>query len=211
MPRAFTESNLVIASHNEGKISEITELLKPYNIAVEGGTACNLSEPEENGDTFEANALIKARFFAENTGKPSLADDSGLVIPVLGGAPGIYSARWAGPEKDFTAAMQKVESALLESMTVADGYEAHFVCVLALCWPDGHTETFEGKVFGNLTFPPRGDKGFGYDPIFIPQGHQLTFAEIEPAKKHTISHRAQAFRKLIDACFAAEERTSAAS
>lgn len=195
--RPFKEGKLVIASHNEGKVREINDLLSPFGVAVSSAGALDLPEPEENGETFVDNALIKARAAARTSGLPSLADDSGLAVDVLGGAPGIHSARWAGPEKNFDLAMKKVMEATADFETA----RAHFVCALALCWPDGHTETFEGYVHGALTWPPRGDKGFGYDPIFIPDGDDRTFAEMEPDEKHAISHRAEAFQQLVNACF----------
>ncbi len=199
--RKFTEKELVIASHNTGKIREIGELLVPYDVHVSGGTEYNLPEPEETEDSFIGNARLKSEYFAAHVHKPCLADDSGLVVPALDGAPGIYSARWAGEPRDFYQAMGRVKKELEERKLKPEGQDAHFVCALALTWPDGHTEVVEGKVFGALTFPPRGEKGFGYDPIFIPEGHQLTFAEIEPEAKHRISHRANAFNQLIEHVF----------
>jgi XTP/dITP diphosphohydrolase len=183
---------LVIASHNSGKVVEIDELLTPYGLDIVGAAALGLPEPEENGDTFEANAALKAHAAAKASGLPALADDSGLVVPALGGAPGIYSARWAGPNKDFAVAMERVRRELGER-----DRRAHFVAVLALAWPDGDAALFRGEVHGHLVFPPRGERGFGYDPIFIPDGREETFGEIEPAKKHRISHRARAFAKLV--------------
>lgn len=196
-PRRFTEDRLVLASHNPGKVVEIADLLRPLGVAVQSAGELGLPEPEETGTTFVENAELKARAAAEGAGLPALADDSGLCVEALGGDPGIYSARWAGPGKDFRIAMEKVNAAL-------DGREslAHFVCALALAWPDGHVETVEGRVDGRLTWPPRGEKGFGYDPIFVPEGHEITFGEMEPEKKHAISHRADAFRKLLARCFA---------
>lgn len=199
--KPFTEDTLVIASHNKGKIKEISELLKPFNVEVVPGNP-KLKEPEEDGETFEENALIKARFFAKKMKMPALADDSGLAVNALDGAPGIYSARWGGPEKDFDLAMQKVENTIKEMDMIPDGQQAHFVCALALCWPNGEEATFTGKVSGRLTFPKRGEKGFGYDPIFTPDGHQQTFAEMDPKAKHKISHRAHAFEQLVQECFA---------
>ncbi len=202
--RRFEGGKLVIASHNPGKVSEIVELLAPYGAEIVPAADLGLAEPEETGDTFAANAELKALAAAEAAGLPALADDSGLVVGALSGEPGIHSARWAGPDKDFQAAMQKVEEALKGQ----DDRGAHFTCVLALCWPDGHMETFEGTVMGTLVWPPRGNKGFGYDPIFVAArdsrgaaGHDITFGEMDPAEKHQISHRADAFRKLVDACF----------
>ncbi len=196
MARTFTEPKLVIATHNPGKLREIADLLAPFGTKVLSAGELGLPEPVEDEDTFIGNALIKARAAVQGSGKPALSDDSGLVVPALGGQPGIHSARWAGPEKDFDLAMEKVWTEL------GDGdRRAHFACALALCWPDGGAETFEGTVYGTLVWPPRGDKGFGYDPMFIPDGHAITFGEFEHAEKHTISHRATAFRKLVQACF----------
>ncbi len=197
MARRFEGGRLVIASHNPGKVREIAELLVPLGADVVSAAELNLIEPEETGKTFVANALLKARAAAEAAGMAALADDSGLAVAALGGEPGIYSARWAGPDKDFTLAMEQVEHKLADK----DDRRAHFVCALALGWPDGHTETFEGFVHGELVWPPRGDKGFGYDPVFVAGGHDLTFGEMAPADKHAISHRADAFRKLVAACF----------
>ena len=197
MARRFEGHELVIASHNPGKIREIGDLLKPFDVAVMSAGALGLDEPEETETTFIGNALLKANASAAGSGRPALADDSGLAVTALGGAPGIYSARWAGPGKDFSVAMQRVQNELGDSADLS----AHFVCALALAWPDGHAETFEGRVDGTLTFPPRGEKGFGYDPIFIPNGYDVTFAEMDPEKKHAMSHRADAFRQLVAACF----------
>jgi XTP/dITP diphosphohydrolase len=199
-PRRFTDRQLVIASHNAGKAREIAELLAPYGIEVISAAALDLPEPEETGATFVANAELKARAAATRSRLPALADDSGLVVDALGGMPGIYSARWAGPGRDFRVAMARVERELQERQ--ATDRRAHFVAVLSLCWPDGHCESFEGRVDGSLVWPPRGDKGFGYDPIFIADGQTVTFGELDPALKHAISHRAAAFRKLTAACFA---------
>jgi XTP/dITP diphosphohydrolase len=198
MARRFADGRLVIATHNRGKLVEIEALLRPFGVAVVGAGALGLPEPEETGETFEANAELKAHAAAKASGLPALADDSGMVVPALDGAPGIYSARWAGPERDFAHAMALVE-ARLDSH--ADR-SASFVAVLALAWPDGHSETFRGEVEGQLVFPPRGTRGFGYDPIFVPAGGRETFGEMDPAAKHAISHRARAFRKLVAACFA---------
>jgi len=195
--RRFGGGKLVIASHNQGKVREIGDLLAPFGADVVSAATLGLPEPEETGATFVANAELKARAAATASGLPALADDSGLAVTALGGAPGIYSARWAGPEKDFVAAMARIDAELGD----AADRSAHFVCVLSLAWPDGHCDSFEGTVAGEIVWPPRGDKGFGYDPIFRPIGGSLTFAEIEPAAKHAISHRADAFRQLVAACF----------
>ncbi len=197
MARKFAGSQLVIATHNPGKLREISELLAPFAVAVCGAGALGLPEPEETGDSFEANAALKALAAATASGLPALADDSGLVVPALGGAPGIYSARWAGPDKNFGRAMALVE----ERLAGNPDRRAHFVAVLALAWPDGHVDTFRGEAHGGLVWPPRGTRGFGYDPMFLPEGGSLTFGEMDPAAKHAISHRADAFRKLVTACF----------
>ena len=192
----FPGDRLVIASHNPGKVEEIAALLAPFAVETISAGLLGLAEPEETGDTFEANAALKAAAAAQASGLPALADDSGLVVPSLGGAPGIYSARWAGPAKDFRAAMERVHRQLANKDRAAS-----FVAVLALGWPNGWTEHFRGEVQGTLTWPPRGDRGFGYDPMFVPHGRTLTFGEIDPAEKHRISHRARAFAKLVEACF----------
>lgn len=197
-PRPFTGDELVIASHNRGKVHEIVALLRPYVQNFIAAADLGLPEPEETESTFTGNAELKARAAATVSGRPALADDSGLVVPALGGAPGIYSARWAGPERDFPLAMERVISELGEKDSAA-----HFVCALALAWPDGHCETVEGRVFGRLVWPARGLRGFGYDPIFVADGHTQTFGEMQPAAKHAISHRAAAFRQLVERCFAA--------
>ncbi len=198
MARKFTGDRLVIATHNSGKLKEIGELVAPFGVVVVGAAALGLPEPAERGDSFEANAELKALAAAKASGLPALADDSGLVIPALGGAPGIYSARWAGPDRDFGRAMALVE----ERLAGNPDRRARFVAALALAWPDGHIETFRGEARGTLVWPPRGERGFGYDPIFVPEGGRLTFGEMDPALKHAISHRADAFRKLVAACFA---------
>jgi len=197
--RRFDAPRLIIASHNSGKVREIAELMSPYGVEVVSAAAANLPEPEETGDTFVANAELKARAAASAAGLPALADDSGLVVEALGGAPGIYSARWAGPTKDFGIAMARIEQEL-EAKAATDR-RAHFIAALSLCWPDGHCESFEGRVDGSLVWPPRGTRGFGYDPMFRPAGHDQTFGEMQPAAKHAISHRADAFRQLTAACF----------
>jgi len=196
--RRFAGDRLVVATHNPGKLVEIAELLSPFGVDVLGAAALGLRAPEETGATFEANAELKARAAAEASKLPALADDSGLVVPALGGEPGIYSARWAGAERDFGRAMARVERELAGKRD----RRAHFVAALALAWPDGHVETFRGEVHGSLTWPPRGERSFGYDPIFVPDGETPTFGEMEPARKHAMSHRADAFRKLVGACFA---------
>ena len=197
MARRFSGGRLVIASHNPGKVTEIAELLQPFGVEVVSAGALGLAEPEETGQSFAENALLKARAAAMAAGLPALSDDSGLVVPALDGAPGIYSARWAGPGKDFGRAMAKVEQALAGKTD----RRAHFACALAIAWPDGHAELFEGTVHGTLVWPPRGDRGFGYDPMFKADGHNETFGEMAPAAKHRISHRARAFQLLVDGCF----------
>jgi len=195
--RRFTEKRLIIASHNSGKVREIGELLDPWSVEVVSAAELNLPEPEETGLTFAANAKLKAHAAALATKLPALADDSGLCVNALDGSPGIYSARWGGPQKDFDVAMERVNA----EMGDAADRRAQFVCALALTWPDGHSEIFEGTVDGTLVWPPRGDRGFGYDPMFLGEGDTGTYGEIEPMEKHAKSHRAVAFRKLIDACF----------
>ena len=196
MARQFQGANLVVASHNPGKLAELGDLLTPHAIRIVAASELGVAEPAETGASFIANAALKARHAAAS-GLPALADDSGLVVPALGGAPGINSARWAGPAKDFASAMTRLQKALGNS---ADR-RAHFAAALALAWPDGHVECFESRVDGNLVWPPRGDRGFGYDPMFQPDGNARTFGEMQPAEKHAISHRARAFRRLIEACF----------
>lgn len=198
MPRKLPPGRLVVASHNAGKVKEINELLAPHAIEAVSAGELGLGEPEETEKTFLGNALLKTQAAAEASGLPALADDSGLETAALGGAPGVYSARWAGGSRDFSAAMARVEREL-KAAGAAD-YSARFVCVLALAWPDGHAETFEGEVRGRLVFPPRGKQGFGYDPIFLPDGEAETFGEMPAEKKHAMSHRANAFRKLINEC-----------
>jgi XTP/dITP diphosphohydrolase len=187
---------LVIASHNKGKVREIEELLSPFGIRSRGALELGLPEPEETGATFSDNAALKARAAANASGLPALADDSGLSVEALGGKPGIHSARWAGPGRDFTAAMARVERELRERDRLDS--RAKFTCVLALANPAGEMELFEGEVHGRLVFPPRGDKGFGYDPIFVADGMEKTFGEIEPPTKHGMSHRARAFERLLE-------------
>lgn len=198
--RKLAPGKLVIASHNEGKVREIRALLEPYGIEPVSAGSLGLPEPDETGTTFIANAELKARSAADLSGLPALADDSGLAVEALGGDPGIYSARWAGEAKDFGLAMRLVHEHLDRAGPEA-GRDAHFVCALSLCWPDGHIESFEGRVDGLIVWPPRGTQGFGYDPIFQPLGHDISFGEMEPDTKHAISHRADAFRKLVAAVF----------
>ena len=192
---------LVIATHNAGKLREIRALLAPFGIECVGAAELDLPEPEETGVTFVDNAELKARASADLSGLPALADDSGLSVDALHGTPGIHSARWAEDEsgnRDFGRAMQRVWTKV-EAAGPDAGHDAHFVCALSLAWPDGDIESFEGKVHGTLVWPPRGDHGFGYDPMFVATGMDRTFAEIAPAEKHAISHRAIAFEKLVEA------------
>ena len=201
MARRFEEKTLLIASHNPGKVREIAALLAPFEVEVISAAEKGLAEPEETGATFTENALLKARAAASVSGLPALADDSGFSIAALDGAPGIHAARFATRDdgvRDFDWAMEQLHEAGQD----AGDDMAWFTCALALAWPDGHTEIFEGRVAGALTWPPRGDRGFGYDPIFVPEGYTTTFAEMNTDDKHAISHRAIAFRKLIEACFA---------
>jgi XTP/dITP diphosphohydrolase len=201
---------VVIATHNAGKLREMRELLALYGIATESAGDLGLPEPRETGKTFAANARIKALAAARASGKVSFADDSGLVVDALDGEPGIHSARWAGPDKDFRAAMNRIQTLLIErGAKRPDQRRAHFVAALCLAWPDSHVEEFEGRVDGVAVWPPRGDKGFGYDPLFRPDGLDRTFGEITADEKHGLppkgqglSHRARAFLKLADACLA---------
>ena len=186
---------LVLATHNPGKYRENAELLEPYGLEVLSAGDLGLPEPEETGSSFEENALLKARAACEATGLAAIADDSGIAVPALGGEPGIHTARWAGPERDFMVAMERVQRALGD----ASDRRGIFVCNLSVVWPDGETASFEGRLEGTLVWPPRGDKGFGFDPMFQPQGFDITFAEMEPAKKHAMSHRALAFAQLSEA------------
>ncbi len=202
--RKLAPGKLVIASHNEGKVREIRALLAPYGVEPVSAGSLGLPEPAETGATFIANAELKARAAADLSGLPALADDSGLAVEALNGEPGIFSARWAGEHKDFSLAMRLVQDHLERAGPEA-GRDAHFVCALSLCWPDGHIESFEGRVDGLIVWPPRGTHGFGYDPIFQPLGHAISFGEMEPDAKHAISHRADAFRKLADAVLPAAE------
>jgi XTP/dITP diphosphohydrolase len=205
--RKLEPGKLVIASHNAGKVKEIRALLEPFGIEPVSAGDLGLPEPEETGTTFAENALLKAHAAAQGSGLPALADDSGLCVAALDGAPGVYTADWAekqpfegGPGRDWYMAMGKVEGKLAELGADADR-SASFTCTLALAWPDGHEEVFEGRVNGALAWPPRGTLGFGYDPVFVPSGREQSFAELDPAAKHAISHRAEAFRKLVSALF----------
>ena len=196
--RKLAPGRLVAATHNPGKVRELTDLFSDIGFTAVSAGELGLPEPEETADTFQGNAELKALAAARAAGEAALADDSGLACDGLAGAPGIYSARWAGASKDFHAAMQKVEDAL-KIETTDDGEvdrRASFVSVLSLAWPDGHVVSFEGIVRGQLVFPPRGEKGFGYDPIFVPEGETETFGEMDPVRKHAMSHRALAFAKL---------------
>lgn len=194
--RKFNGDSLLIATHNKGKAVEISALLAPYVPQFFMASDFDLPEPEETGATFIENAVLKAQHAAQATGKISLADDSGLAVNALNGDPGIYSARWGGEKKDFNLAMRKVHEALGD---VTDR-SASFVCVLALGWPDGHSEVFEGRIHGKIIWPIRGEKGFGYDPMFVPDGHTQTFAEMDSQEKQKISHRARAFELLVQNC-----------
>jgi XTP/dITP diphosphohydrolase len=189
----MTVRRLVLASHNPGKLREIEELLRPLDIAVISAGALRLPEPVEDAPDFVGNARIKALAAARASGLLALSDDSGFCVAALGGAPGVHSARWAGPNKDFTAAMQRVHG----EMGAVDDKRAWFVAALCLAWPDGRTATFVGRVDGSAVWPPRGDKGFGYDPMFVPAGGTRTFGEIEPDLKHRVGHRARAFEQVV--------------
>jgi XTP/dITP diphosphohydrolase len=190
---------LVIASHNIGKVWEMAELLAPYGIETLAAAELNLPEPEETGASFIENATLKAEAAAMGAGLPALADDSGLEVAALGGDPGLYSARWAGAKRDFGMAMRKVHEAVENSGS--DDRTCNFTCALAVVWPDGTTRAFEGKIFGRFVWPPRGTKGFGYDPVFLPDGYDETFGEMAQDAKHAISHRARAFKAMMDALY----------
>jgi XTP/dITP diphosphohydrolase len=194
--RHLGPGRLVIATHNAGKLREIAALVAPFGVDAVSAGSLGLPEPEETGTTYQANAELKAHAAAQAAKLPALADDSGVAIEALNGAPGIYTARWAGPTKDFRIAMERANRELGDNPNRL----AQFVCCLALAWPDGHVETFQSEWPGTLTWPPRGDHGFGYDPMFVPNGQTQTAGEMDPALKHAQSHRAQAFRKLVDAC-----------
>ncbi|URW74671.1 RdgB/HAM1 family non-canonical purine NTP pyrophosphatase [Sphingomonas donggukensis] len=198
--RKLAPGKLVIASHNPGKVREIRALLEPHGMQVVSAAELDLPEPEETGTTFVANAELKALQAADLSGLPALADDSGLCVDALGGDPGIFSARWAGEAKDFDLAMRLVNEQL-EAKGPDTPRDAHFVCALALAWPDGHVEWFEGRVEGTLVWPPRGAYGFGYDAMFVRDGDEQSFGEIDPDAKHAISHRADAFAQLVTAVF----------
>lgn len=197
--RRLSPGRLVIASHNHGKVREIRDLLGPYGMEPVSAAELDLPEPEETGTSFFANAELKARSAADLSGLVALADDSGLCVEALGGDPGLFSARWAGPEKDFGMAMRAVEDRLSEEPDMSRA--AHFICALAVGWPDGHVEWFEGRVDGTIVWPPRGGKGHGYDPMFQPNGYTETFAEMDQDEKNRISHRADAFGQLVKAVF----------
>ena len=207
MTRKLEPGKLVIASHNQGKVREITDLLSRYGIEPVSAGELGLPEPDETGTSFAENALIKAHASAKAAGCVALADDSGLCVDALGGAPGVYTADWAekqayegGPGRDWYMAMGKVEGKLAE-LGPDTPRDAYFVCTLALAWPDGHHQLYEGRVYGALTWPPRGTLGFGYDPVFMPRGDLRTFAELDPQEKHAISHRSDAFAQLVEAVF----------
>ncbi len=190
---------IVIASHNKGKVKEIGELLAPLGFSVVSAGEMNVDEPEETGLTFAENALLKAHNTTAKTGLVALADDSGLAIPALGGAPGIFSARWAGENKDFTVAFARIEKELkAKNIEDINTTKASFICSLCLYFPGGENHIFEGRIDGTLQFPPQGEKGFGYDPVFIPDGYDITFAQMDHYKKQAISHRARAFKKLVE-------------
>ena len=213
--RKLDTKTIVVASHNAGKIREIEDLIGPFGFSAKSAAELKFEEPDETGTTFEENATIKALASAKASGLPALSDDSGLVIDALGGAPGVYTANWAEKEdgtRDFAMAMEKVEKALSEKgATDAKDRTAHFVSVLCLAWPDGHTELFRGEVEGHVVWPPRGDKGFGYDPVFQPEGYETTFGEMSAEEKHgwkpgdatALSHRARAFKIFVATCLKA--------
>jgi XTP/dITP diphosphohydrolase len=188
---------LVLASHNKGKLNELADLLRPYQIEIVSAGELGLPEPEETAPDFAGNARIKALAAATATGMAAFSDDSGFCVAALAGQPGVFSARWAGPEKNFAHAMELVN----ERVGASTERRAWFVAALCLAWPDGHTETYIGRVDGSMTWPPRGDKGFGYDPMFIPEGDTATFGEMEPDAKHAVSHRARAFAQVMASCF----------
>jgi XTP/dITP diphosphohydrolase len=198
MPRKLAPGQkLVLASHNKGKLREIEALLKPHGIEVVSAGDLGLPEPEEDAPDFAGNARIKAVAAATASGLPALSDDSGFCVAALDGTPGVFSARWAGPAKDFGLAMATVNERIGDN----PDRRAWFIAALCLAWPDGHTETFVGRIDGTVVWPPRGDKGFGYDPMFVPEGREQTFGQMDPDEKHAISHRARAFAQVLTACF----------
>jgi len=210
-PHRRISGRLVIATHNPGKMREMRELLEPFGVEPLAAGELGVGEPEETGSSFRENARIKAEAAARVAHLPAFSDDSGIVVDALGGAPGIHSARWAGPNKDFAAAMRKINHKLHEcGAATSQARSAHFISALCVAWPDGHVEEFEGRVDGTLVWPPRGEKGFGYDPMFLPDGYDLTFGEMTSEAKHGLpprglglSHRARAFLKLAEACLGA--------
>lgn len=205
MPRLTPGTRLVVASHNKGKVVEINDLIRPFGLAAVSAGELGLPEPEETEDTFTGNARLKAVAAAKASGLPALSDDSGLEVACLGGAPGVVSARWAGPTKDFSIAMARVAREVEANGGFGpDRPRANFMCVLCLAWPDGTSEVFEGRVDGRLVWPPRGSKGFGYDPMFLADGYELTFGEMESDAKHAISHRARAFALFRARCLAGQ-------
>lgn len=197
-PRRLAGPKIVLATHNPGKLREISELMAPHGLEVVSAGSLGLPEPEETGDSFIANAELKALAAATATSLPALADDSGFCLAALGGQPGIHSARWAGPDKDFSIAMALVRERAAASGSTDD--RAWFACALTLAWPDGHCESVQGEVHGRWVWPPRGDRGFGYDPMFVPDGHQRTFGEVDSDWKHSVSHRAVAYERLVARC-----------
>ena len=212
--RRLETKTIVVASHNAGKIAEIRDLIGPLGFEARSAADLAFAEPDETGTTFEENAAIKALASAQAAGIPALSDDSCLVVDAHGGAPGVYTANWAEREdgsRDFAMAMQKVEDALTEKGAPGDERTARFVSVLCLAWPDGHTEFFRGEVEGKVVWPPRGTKGFGYDPVFQPEGHERTFGEMSADEKHgwkpgeaeALSHRARAFKRFVETCLEA--------
>ena len=202
MTRKLTGGKLALASHNKGKLREIAALLEPYGVEVVSAGALGLEEPEETEETFAGNARIKAHFAARATGLPALSDDSGIMVDALGGAPGVHTADWAQTPggRDFPMAMERVWR-LLEERSAPEPRRASFNATLCLAWPDGHDELFEGQVHGRIVWPMRGELGFGFDPVFMPDGETRTFGEMDPARKHAMSHRAVAFARLVEACF----------
>ncbi|HZA02382.1 MAG TPA: RdgB/HAM1 family non-canonical purine NTP pyrophosphatase [Hyphomicrobiaceae bacterium] len=207
MRRLAAGTRLVVASHNQGKLREIDELVRPFGLNFVSAASLNLAAPPETGRTFADNARIKALAAAHASGLPALADDSGLEVDALDGAPGVCSARWAGPETDFALAMRKVADAVTaRGGWAAPGPRANFTCALCLAWADGEAQVFEGRVLGSLVWPSRGTRGFGYDPMFLPDGETLTFGEMDPAHKNAISHRARAFALFVANCLDAGAR-----